>query len=68
MLVLDEPTFGQDRATYEGLLAILRERLDDGVGLVAITHDERLVADLGGRSAVMSGGRLVDRGASGRAT
>jgi len=61
LLVLDEPTFGQDRATYEGLLAILHERLDAGVGLVAITHDERLVADLGGRSAVMSGGRLVDR-------
>lgn len=68
VLVLDEPTFGQDRATYEGLLAILRERLDGGVGLVAITHDERLVADLGGRSAVMSGGRLVERGTSGRAT
>jgi energy-coupling factor transport system ATP-binding protein len=64
VLVLDEPTFGQDRATYLGLLAILRERLDDGVGLVAITHDERLVADLGGRSAVMAAGRLLDPAAA----
>ncbi len=66
LLVLDEPTFGQDRATYQGLLAILGERLDDGVGLVAITHDERLVADLGSRSAVMAGGRLLDRAPAGR--
>jgi energy-coupling factor transporter ATP-binding protein EcfA2 len=66
LLVLDEPTYGQDRATYKGLLGILRERLDDGVGVVAITHDERLVADLGGRSSVMSGGRLLDTGADGR--
>ena len=65
LLVLDEPTFGQDRATYQSLLAILGERLDDGVGLVAITHDERLVADLGGRSAVMSGGRLLDGAGTG---
>jgi energy-coupling factor transporter ATP-binding protein EcfA2 len=63
LLVLDEPTFGQDRATYEGLLRILHERLDAGVGVVAITHDERLVADLGGRAAVMSGGRLLGRDA-----
>ncbi len=60
LLVLDEPTFGQDRATYRGLLAILRERLDAGVGLVAITHDERLVGDLGGRAATMAGGRLAE--------
>lgn len=66
VLVLDEPTFGQDRATYQGLLAILGERLDDGVGLVAVTHDERLVADLGGRSAVMVDGRLLERPATGR--
>jgi energy-coupling factor transport system ATP-binding protein len=30
LLVLDEPTFGQDRLGYEGLLEILRERLDTG--------------------------------------
>ncbi|MFH0751865.1 MAG: ATP-binding cassette domain-containing protein [Chloroflexota bacterium] len=65
LLVLDEPTFGQDRATYRDLLAILEERLDDGAGLVAITHDERLVADLGGRSAVMAGGRLLDGAGAG---
>lgn len=64
LMVLDEPTFGQDRATYRGLLEILRERLDGSTGLVAITHDERLVGDLGGRAARMDGGRLVETGAA----
>ena len=43
LLVLDEPTFGQDRRGYDGLLEILRERLDDGACLIVATHDERLV-------------------------
>ena len=30
VLVLDEPTFGQDRPAYEALLGILDEHLDDG--------------------------------------
>lgn len=67
LLVLDEPTFGQDRATYHGLLGILRERLDEGVAVVAITHDERLVRDLGGRGLTMTAGRLVERADAGAA-
>ena len=44
VLVLDEPTFGQDRHGYEGLLAILGEHVDAGRALIAATHDERFVA------------------------
>jgi energy-coupling factor transport system ATP-binding protein len=63
LLVLDEPTFGQDRLGYEALLAILRERVDDGAALVAATHDERLVADIAQRRVVLLGGRVtVDGG------
>jgi energy-coupling factor transport system ATP-binding protein len=58
-LVLDEPTFGQDRLGYEGLLEILRERLDDGVCLVAATHDRRLVADIASRVVEIEAGRIV---------
>ncbi len=58
LLVLDEPTYGQDRTTYRDLLGILREQLDPRTGLVAITHDDRLIRDLGGRSATIDGGRL----------
>ncbi len=45
VLVLDEPTFGQDRLGYEGLLAILDERLDAGAAMLAATHDLRFVRD-----------------------
>ena len=58
-LVLDEPTFGQDRLGYEGLLEILRERLDDGVCLVAATHDQRLVADIASRVVEIEDGRIM---------
>jgi energy-coupling factor transporter ATP-binding protein EcfA2 len=56
LLVLDEPTFGQDRITYRGLLEALTGHLDAGAGIVVATHDERLVADLGGRCLRMDGG------------
>jgi energy-coupling factor transport system ATP-binding protein len=59
LLVLDEPTFGQDRLGYEGLLEILRERLDDGVCFVAATHDQRLVADIAPRVVEIEAGRIV---------
>ena len=60
LLVLDEPTFGQDRLGYEGLLEILRARLAEGVCLVIATHDERLVSDIASRVVRLDGGRIVD--------
>ncbi|QHO71214.1 ABC transporter ATP-binding protein [Marisediminicola antarctica] len=43
LLVLDEPTFGQDARTWRELVAFLAELLDAGSGVVAVTHDTRLV-------------------------
>jgi energy-coupling factor transport system ATP-binding protein len=59
VLVLDEPTFGQDRHGYEGLLEILRERLDAGATLIAATHDRRFVADATERMIELDGGWVV---------
>jgi energy-coupling factor transport system ATP-binding protein len=59
LLVLDEPTFGQDRLGYEGLLGILDRRLDEGVCLVTATHDERFVADMASRTVELVAGRIV---------
>jgi energy-coupling factor transporter ATP-binding protein EcfA2 len=58
LLVLDEPTFGQDRRGYGGLLTILRERVEEGTAIVAATHDLRLVEDLATRVIAMDDGRL----------
>jgi energy-coupling factor transporter ATP-binding protein EcfA2 len=59
VLVLDEPTFGQDRHGYEGLLEILHERLAAGATLIAATHDRRFVADATERTIELDGGWIV---------
>jgi energy-coupling factor transporter ATP-binding protein EcfA2 len=46
VLVLDEPTFGQDARTWRELVAFLAELLDDGRAVVAVTHDADLVRAL----------------------
>ena len=59
LLVLDEPTFGQDRHGYEGLLAILAEHLDEGACLIAATHDQRFVRDVAGRVIELDEGWIM---------
>ncbi len=46
VLVLDEPTFGQDARTWRELVAFLAELLDEGSGIVTVTHDRHLVEAL----------------------
>lgn len=43
LIVLDEPTFGQDRRTWVELIALLSEVADDGTAVVAATHDDQFV-------------------------
>jgi energy-coupling factor transport system ATP-binding protein len=61
LLVLDEPTFGQDRRGHEALLAILDERVEAGAAVLAASHDRRFVADFAQRVVAIDRGRLVDR-------
>ena len=60
LLILDEPTFGQDRGTWLGLVRLLRAALERGVTLVSITHDPAFVAAMGQR--VVDLGELGTRG------
>ncbi|WP_138735051.1 ABC transporter ATP-binding protein [Modestobacter excelsi] len=46
VLVLDEPTFGQDRKTWAELVALLAEQQDDERALCLVTHDAAVVAAL----------------------
>ncbi|GIJ61346.1 ABC transporter ATP-binding protein [Virgisporangium aurantiacum] len=43
VLVLDEPTFGQDRRTWIELVDLIADLRDEGRGIVLVTHDEALV-------------------------
>jgi energy-coupling factor transporter ATP-binding protein EcfA2 len=60
LLVLDEPTIGQDYERAQmlmGLMARLRERF--GTTILMITHDVRLVAEWADRALVISRGALL---------
>ena len=46
VLVLDEPTFGQDARTWVSLVDLVSELRSEGRGIVAVTHDEKFVAAL----------------------
>ena len=62
LLILDEPTFGQDRGTWLGLVRLLRAALERGVTLVSITHDPAFVAAMGQR--VVDLGQVGTRGSA----
>lgn len=42
VLILDEPTFGQDANTWRELAELLVEELENGTAIIAVTHDEHL--------------------------
>jgi len=54
LLILDEPTFGQDRRTWIELVDLLAERRDAGQGVVAVTHDADFVAALADREVILA--------------
>jgi energy-coupling factor transporter ATP-binding protein EcfA2 len=59
LLVLDEPTFGQDRRGCEALEAILAEQVAAGTAVLAATHDERFIASFASRVVRLEQGRVV---------
>lgn len=54
VLVLDEPSFGQDARTWAELAALLAAHRDAGGAIVMATHDRELIAALGAREVVLS--------------
>ncbi len=65
MLILDEPTFGQDRNTAYALMDRLRALNQQGVTIVMITHDLRLARVYARRVVTLAQGRVVDDKISG---
>lgn len=53
VLVLDEPTFGQDANTWAELASLLTELLDAGTAVVSVTHDSAFTQVLGGARLVL---------------
>ncbi|NMM22510.1 MAG: ATP-binding cassette domain-containing protein [Phycicoccus sp.] len=59
VLVLDEPSVGQDRLTWSAVAGVVVAARDAGVGVVLATHDPLLIA-LADRLITLSAGRVVD--------
>jgi len=59
VVVLDEPTFGQDFQQARNLMDLLRGLADQGAAVIFITHDMRLLAEYADRAAVLCDGEIV---------
>lgn len=64
LLVADEPTTGLDRDLVDRTVDELRRHVDDGHGLLVITHDLAAAERIADRVAVMYAGRIVELAAS----
>lgn len=65
VLILDEPTAGQDHKHYVEFMEFVGEIAEKGVGILLITHDMHLALEYAHRAVVLSGGRVIaDRGIS----
>ena len=60
VLILDEPTTGQDRQNTVALMEILQQEASErGMTVIQITHDMEQVAAYADRVVVMDGGQIV---------
>jgi energy-coupling factor transport system ATP-binding protein len=62
VVVLDEPTFGQDFQQARNLMELLRALADEGAAVIFITHDMRLLAEYADRAAVLCDGEIAFEG------
>jgi energy-coupling factor transport system ATP-binding protein len=59
LLVLDEPTTGQDHRTSRAIATLIDDLRAGGTTVICATHDLPLVADVADRVVALSAGRVV---------
>ena len=62
MLILDEPTAGQDLKHYTEMMEFLKTLNERGMTILMITHDMHLMLEYTTRALVMANGRLIGDG------
>ena len=62
MLILDEPTAGQDLKHYTEMMEFLKSLNERGMTILMITHDMHLMLEYTTRALVMANGRLIGDG------
>ena len=58
VLILDEPTFGQDEKTARELIRRLKERQRQGTTIIMVTHDMELVDECADQVLVFHQGSM----------
>ena len=66
LLLLDEPTRGLDVQNKKRLVDIWRNWLDQGMGLILVTHDVELSALIADRVIILSHGEVIASGPTGQ--
>lgn len=59
MIILDEPTAGQDYRHYTEIMEFLRKLNRIGITVVMVTHDMHLMLEYADRAVVFSHGRII---------
>ena len=59
ILILDEPTAGQDYRHYTDIMEFLRELNARGITIIMITHDMHLMLEYTPHAIVLAGGRKI---------
>ena len=62
VLIVDEPTTGQDYQMYESIMKLLDELHRTGTTILVITHDMRLVVEHCQQAAVLHEGQMIFTG------
>ncbi len=57
VLIVDEPTYGQDREMTRNLMKLMKDIQSRGVAVIMISHDMRLVEEYADRVIVLSEGK-----------
>ncbi len=69
LLIADEPTTALDVTTQAEVLTLLKRLVvEDGMGLLLISHDLGVVAEMADEIVIMRGGAVVERGVFGTLT
>ena len=64
VIILDEPTAGQDYHHYSEIMDFLKELNSQGVTIIMITHDMHLMLEYTPRAIAIAGGRKIEDASS----
>jgi len=62
LLILDEPTTGQDWGNLKALIDLLGPYVEEGMSVLLITHDARLAREFASRAVTLEDGRILAGG------